>query len=543
VTVRSQTHIVICHQLGNGRYKRQDTAVDQVVHEHGHGGHPGDIIPPFHYVLSNGQAGHFDGLNWPGGEATWENGCVRPPTPPGRIVVFGTCITAHGATYDATFGYTSGESASVTIPAGDANHISPSVLQQSQVTAFAPGTTYTAFTVHNIPAGTTATWSVTHNGSESADLNDTAAACGIPTGPAEPIGVFVACVENHGSTYDAVFGYENENAEDVTIPVSIANGFSPGKEDRGQPEVFVPGRVREAFTVTGIPASQELTWTLVSLGTIQTTASARIEVKCHPPIPPPPEPPSPQPPGPPAPPPPASLPIGIFATCVTHHGSRYDATFGYVNENPFPVTVPIGAQNAVIPGPAGRGQPETFHPTFVDAAFTVHGVRTSHAVTWRLVFAGQVRIATATASLPNCLTTPVDPIAGARVSKSVRPRTVALGQRMRFMIVVRNNGSAVIHPASVTDTLPAGQISIVSATSTRGRCRVTTSAGSHRIRCTARTLAPGQSLSVNITARAVSAGSASDRATVAVPHDPTPANNTASATVHIVAPGPPAVTG
>ncbi|MCE1179456.1 MAG: hypothetical protein LWW86_10590 [Micrococcales bacterium] len=42
-------------------------------------GHEGDIIPPFEYVNpKTKETVTYPGLNWPAGEATWENNCVAP---------------------------------------------------------------------------------------------------------------------------------------------------------------------------------------------------------------------------------------------------------------------------------------------------------------------------------------------------------------------------------------------------------------------------------------------------------------------------------
>jgi hypothetical protein len=92
-------------------------------------------------------------------------------------------------------------------------------------------------------------------------------------------------------------------------------------------------------------------WTLAWLDTRSATATAGYEVRCEelpggglvPPQPPSPGP-SPTPP----------LPVGVFVACVTNHGSRYDATFGYSSDNVGVLNVPIGPRNAVSPGPAGR---------------------------------------------------------------------------------------------------------------------------------------------------------------------------------------------
>jgi hypothetical protein len=68
--------------------------------------------------------------------------------------------------------------------------------------------------------------------------------------------VSVTCVLDHGSTYDATFGYENDNPGGEMVPVGDANNFSPGARDRGQPTTFAPGTVDDAVTVKGIPISR-----------------------------------------------------------------------------------------------------------------------------------------------------------------------------------------------------------------------------------------------------------------------------------------------
>src|SRR5262249_36238440 len=61
-------------------------------------------------------------------------------------------------------------------------------------------------------------------------------------------------------------------------------------------------------------------------------------------------------------PPPELLPLGLFVTCVTNHGARYDAVFGYTNDNPAQQIVPLGIANTFVPAPGNRGQPTTFEP-------------------------------------------------------------------------------------------------------------------------------------------------------------------------------------
>jgi hypothetical protein len=59
------------------------------------------------------------------------------------------------------------------------------------------------------------------------------------------------CVDrNSNGGYLARFGYDNTTGGAVTIPVGSANYFTPGSQNRGQPTVFQPGHVNNAFSVT-----------------------------------------------------------------------------------------------------------------------------------------------------------------------------------------------------------------------------------------------------------------------------------------------------
>jgi len=59
----------------------------------------------------------------------------------------------------------------------------------------------------------------------------------------DPVRPILECVEDlGGGSFRAHFGYLNENAVDVTIPIGSDNKFTPSPQDRGQPTVFTPGR-------------------------------------------------------------------------------------------------------------------------------------------------------------------------------------------------------------------------------------------------------------------------------------------------------------
>ncbi len=60
----------------------------------------------------------------------------------------------------------------------------------------------------------------------------------------------LACVRRDGrGQYTAVFGYRNDNAVAVTVPVGLNNLFLPGDRNQGQPTVFQPGLVTVAVEV------------------------------------------------------------------------------------------------------------------------------------------------------------------------------------------------------------------------------------------------------------------------------------------------------
>ena len=72
----------------------------------------------------------------------------------------------------------------------------------------------------------------------------------------------------------AVFGYQNDNGQTVSLPVGSRNRFTPPPLDRGQPVVFRPGRVQAAFAAPF--AGDELTWTLFR----NTATASRDSERC-----------------------------------------------------------------------------------------------------------------------------------------------------------------------------------------------------------------------------------------------------------------------
>ena len=87
----------------------------------------------------------------------------------------------------------------------------------------------------------------------------------------KPLVPMLECVLFRGSTPEqAVWGYRNDNAFAVLVPIGDANGFAPAPADRGQPKQFEPGRWTDSFqTPFG------LTWTLAGHTATASSTSPR----------------------------------------------------------------------------------------------------------------------------------------------------------------------------------------------------------------------------------------------------------------------------
>ena len=177
------------------------------------------------------------------------------------------------------------------------------------------------------------------------------------------------------------FGYQNDEPTAITVPIGPANEVTPGGPDRGQPSVFSPGRVDNAFTVTGVPQGAASTWTVRGAG-VERSATATVESpRC-------------------ARPPPPARPVGIFVKCIAQHADgTYDATFGYENPNPATVEIPVGLANRFSPDPQARGQTTLFAPGNTQEAFMVRGTRRATTLVWTVAYQG-TRTASASWDFP-----------------------------------------------------------------------------------------------------------------------------------------------
>ena len=309
------------------------------------------------------------------------------PTSTAKVIhVSVDCVSRGATTYDATFAYANDNAVPETVPVGTDNYFSPPPNDRSQTTVFAPGSHHGAFTVKGIPNGTKLAWTVAFGGSSrtatasSSDRSCTPASTGV-------IHVYVDCVTRNATTYDATFAYANDNAAAQTVPVGTDNFFSPPPNDRGQTTTFQPGLHHAAFTVTGIPLTSKLAWTVAFGGSTRTVVASSSNRSCTP----------------------TAKPIEVFVQCVTRNAGSYDATFGYENGNAAAQTVPVGSDNYFSPPPNDRGQTTVFQPGKVQSAFTVKGIPTGTKLTWTVNSAGRSDTATASESSHQCASTTPPP--------------------------------------------------------------------------------------------------------------------------------------
>ena len=88
----------------------------------------------------------------------------------------------------------------------------------------------------------------------------------------QPIAVSVTCVQDHGSTFDATFGYVNPNGSPVDIPAGPDNQVTIRvARSAGQPTTFSVGTVTSAFTAANVPAGADVEWS-VTYGAVTTVA-------------------------------------------------------------------------------------------------------------------------------------------------------------------------------------------------------------------------------------------------------------------------------
>jgi uncharacterized repeat protein (TIGR01451 family) len=96
----------------------------------------------------------------------------------------------------------------------------------------------------------TNTASVKSDATDPYPANNSASANIVVQAAQVPVSPIFECVTDFGNgTYRAYFGYDNQTASPVTIPIGAGNQFVPDPKDRGQGTVFQPGRQKDVFFV------------------------------------------------------------------------------------------------------------------------------------------------------------------------------------------------------------------------------------------------------------------------------------------------------
>lgn len=137
--------------------------------------------------------------------------------------------------------------------------------------------------------GTERVYTLHYTASDVSGNKASATACvGVPheenAVPSEKVSPVLEHVEdNCDGTFTAHFGYYSRNSEIVKIPISKENKFSGlASVDQGQPEYFLPGRMRDVFSVVW-DGSTNLAWRLESAGraATSTASSGAAENTCR----------------------------------------------------------------------------------------------------------------------------------------------------------------------------------------------------------------------------------------------------------------------
>ena len=223
-------------------------------------------------------------------------------------------------------------------------------------------------------------------------------------------------VKDNYSSYTAFFGYQNENAQSITLPIGNDKNkfYNSYSINRGQPTFFEPGRQKYVFAVS-FSKTETLTWKLKGPDNIWRVATAnRYSPQCS------------------APPTPATLPITPILECVAQTSdTTYEARFGYNNPNGQGANIPVSSSssyyggderiasgssakaiagkssfyfhhgsipkdNIFTPDPKDRGQVTTFAPGLHEFVFKV--TFNGHDLSWTL----NGTTVTANSSTPPC---------------------------------------------------------------------------------------------------------------------------------------------
>lgn len=194
-----------------------------------------------------------------------------PPNAPIRPTLYCTSENEDGS-FTSRWGYTSSNVATVLYPVGPNNFFSD-MPDMGQTVIFRPGQVVNDFFI--TWDGSEITWTlIGPDGiTRTATADKVTKLCGdelildpvntlpLPHPPCAPVTPSVCVNANDDGTYTARFSYFSANTFIAGLAIGNDNFFSPGGADRGQIQLFVPGRQDNVF-FTVFAASEELTWTL-----------------------------------------------------------------------------------------------------------------------------------------------------------------------------------------------------------------------------------------------------------------------------------------
>lgn len=163
------------------------------------------------------------------------------------------CVANNGnGTYTAYFSYQNNSGSVINLPPGvcdgkNQNIFSPSPAVRSQPGVFQPGLKNPAFA--EVFDGSALTWTVQVAGAPAKSVT-AQVGHSRPCASVEPI---LECVDQVAASgpkaYVAYFSYQNNNEFEVAVPIGEQNRFEPAPDDRGQPNSFFTGYVKNVLTV------------------------------------------------------------------------------------------------------------------------------------------------------------------------------------------------------------------------------------------------------------------------------------------------------
>jgi uncharacterized repeat protein (TIGR01451 family) len=140
---------------------------------------------------------------------------------------------------------------------------------------------------------------------------------------------------------------------------------------------------------------------------------------------------------------------------------------------------------------------------------------------------------------PPVAPTPPAPVIDLGITKTDSPDPAVLGNKVRYLITVKNNGPSIAHNVQMSDPLPIG-VSFSSVATTQGTCT-----GGQVVSCQLGTINSGSSVVITVFVTTLQTGLITNTATtVGQEAESNTANNTASTTTLVKGPfKPPVITG